>query len=243
MRPLERELRGLAADVAWPPAPDVTRAVAARLGAEPPATSRWWRRRPILAVALAALLAAVVATLAVPPARTAVLRWLGIGSVRIERVEELPATLPAGPLPGQQVSLTEARAAVSFDLLEPPPALGPPGRILLRRREGIVTYVWGTPSTPRLAVTQLPGGPAPWLVGKLIPPGTGVQRLSVGGKPAIWIDGPHEIAVLDPERDEPLLDRARLAGNTLLVDRGTVTLRLEGRFTLAQAQRLARAFS
>ena len=50
------------------------------------------RRRPSLrvGVALAVVLLALAVALAVPPARTAIFDWLGIGSARIELVDELP---------------------------------------------------------------------------------------------------------------------------------------------------------
>lgn len=249
MNGLERELRGLAAAVEWPPTPEIASAVSARVAGSAPPRAPWWRRREVLAVALATLAAAVVATLAVPPARTAVLRWLGIGSVRIVYVDDLPPAAELPPvallrtLPGTPVSPAVARRAVSFTLLDPPSSLGRPARLLLLRDPGIVTYVWGDPAAPRLTVTQLPGSPAPWLVGKLIPPGATVQELRQGGRRAVWISGaPHRIAVLDPRTAEPIYDSARLAGNTLLVDRGELTLRVEGDLTRAQALRIARAF-
>ena len=202
----------------------------------------WWRRRAALAVALVAIAAAVVATLAVPSARTAVLRWLGLGSVQIVHVDELPTVPATGTLPGRPVTLAEAQSAVPFDLLAPPAELGRPARILVLDERGIVTFVWGRPDAPRFTVTELPGGPAPWIVGKLIPPDGSVENLSVDGRPALWIVGEHEIAVLDPATGQPIFDTARLAGNTFLVDRGDVTLRLEGDITRAQAVEIARAF-
>ena len=51
------------------------------------------RRRPSFRVgaALAVVLLALAVALAVPPARTAIFDWLGIGSARIVLVDELPA--------------------------------------------------------------------------------------------------------------------------------------------------------
>ncbi len=242
MSAVERELRDLGGRLEWPPTPDVARAVAERIVATPRRTVPWWRRRAALAVALVAIAAAVVATLAVPSARTAVLRWLGLGSVQIVHVDELPTVPATGTLPGRPVTLAEAQSAVRFDLLAPPAALGRPDLILVLDEPGIVTFVWGDADAPRFTVTELPGEPAPWIVGKLIPPGSSVENLSVDGRPALWITGAHEIAVLDPARGEPIFDTARLAGNTLLVDRGALTLRLEGDITREQALELARDF-
>jgi hypothetical protein len=240
---LERELRSLGAAIAWPPTPDAATAVAARLAASPQATPRWWRRRRVLVVALAAVVAAVVATMAVPPARTAVLRWLGIGSVRVVEVDDLPPSATVRSFPGRPVTLAEARAAVPFQLLEPPTALGRPTQVLLFAGDRAVTIVWGSRSDPRLAVTQLPGGPAPWLLKKIVAPTSPVQQFGIDGRLALWIGGgPHEVAVVDPVTGKELQDASRLAGHTLLVDHGDVTLRIEGDLTRDRAVEIARSF-
>ena len=88
MPELERELRELR--VEWPDTPDLAAAVAvaAARGAGPGAARRRrWLDRPAwqLGVAVAAALIAVV--MAVPPARSAVLEFLGLRSVKIERRE------------------------------------------------------------------------------------------------------------------------------------------------------------
>ena len=88
MNGLERELAALSAAVEWPDAPDLAPTVAGRLAEPLPRASRL-ARRP-LAIAVAVVLAAVLAVLAVPPARTAILDWLGVGGARIVRVDELP---------------------------------------------------------------------------------------------------------------------------------------------------------
>lgn len=92
MTSLERELRDLGGAIEWPETPDVARLVAARVAA-PPERARHRR----LALLVAVVVAALLAVLAVPPARTAVLDWLGIGGARITVVDELPPvrTVPA----------------------------------------------------------------------------------------------------------------------------------------------------
>ena len=94
MSEIERALIQLGREVAIPAAPDVVPAVLARL--ESRRTGRPRRRRWVL-VAAAAALAALAATLAIPDARSALLRVLHIGGARIEFVEELPAVTPSPP--------------------------------------------------------------------------------------------------------------------------------------------------
>ena len=96
MSGLEHELTGLAAAIEWPEAPDVASRVAERLR-EPHA--RGVRRRALVLV-LALAVAATLAALAVPSARSAILDWLGIGGARISIVDELP------PVPVSYTHLT-----------------------------------------------------------------------------------------------------------------------------------------
>ena len=68
------------------------------------------------------ILLALAVALAVPPARTAIFDWLGIGSARIERVDELPPLPLNGSveLLGQRTTLADARARAGFPIASPP---------------------------------------------------------------------------------------------------------------------------
>ena len=243
MSPLERELVALAGDVEWPDAPDVAATVARAVREQPPA--RTWRLPRRLAVAIAVVLAAVLAVLAVPPARTAVFDWLGIGGARITRVDELPP-LPARrdfDVLGQRATLVAARAGAGFPLAEPPRDEPAPDEV--RLVPGMrVSYVWRKGDDVRLLVTQFPGRAGdPALLKKLAGQGTVVHRLEVDGDAAVWLEGgPHAVLFVAPDgtiRD----DQGWLAGNTLLVDREGVTLRVEGAVALDDAVEIVRAMS
>ena len=240
MTPLERELAALAPVVDWPESPDVAVRVA-RLAEGRPAPRR--RRRLALVAALIAV-AAVVATLAVPPARTAVLDWLGIGSARIELVDELPSLSPSPGLEilGDAVPLDEAESRAGFAVAAPP--TGEPRPDEVRVTPGLrVAYLWRDRDGVRLLVTQLPGRSAtePGLVKKLIGSGTSVDQFEVDGDAAVWIEGgPHVVLLAAPDgtiREE----NGWLAGNTLLVDRDGLTTRVEGALTRDQAVAIVRA--
>lgn len=243
MTGIERELRDVAATVSWPPTPDLAGAVGARLAAPERGAQPWWRRRRVVAVALAALVVAAAAAMAVPESRSAVLRWLGIGGVEVVRVDELPRVSQPGPLPGRPLSLAEVRRSVPYDLLSPPARLGPPDEIRLLEDLSVVTFVWRERGEPRLAVTQLPGTTERPLLQKLVGSGTRIEEFVDRGRPAIWLEGEgHDVLVLRPGSGGVYQDRARLAGNTLLVSRGELTLRVEGDLTRAQALEIARGF-
>src|SRR5256885_6254237 len=82
MTELERALVALGRDVEFPATPDVWAGVGERLH------RRRWLRPVVFAVALGVLTIGVA--LAVPPARSAILRFFHIGSATVERVETLP---------------------------------------------------------------------------------------------------------------------------------------------------------
>jgi hypothetical protein len=68
--------------------------------------------------------------------------------------------------------------------------------------------------------------------------GAAARLVRVGGAPGVWIDGPHELLVLD-RAGEVRVEPARLATKTLVWQRDGVTLRLEGDLTLPQALAVA----
>jgi hypothetical protein len=240
MTPLERELRALAGALDWPESPDLVSQVVARTVADPPRPRR--RRRIALAVAAVAL-ASLLAVLAVPPARTAILDWVGIGSARIIRVEELPALRPTPGLEilGDRVSLPTARARAGFPVAAPPPDEPPPDDV--RVAPGIrVTYVWREGSRVRLLVTQFPGDATdPRLVKKFVAAGTSIEEVEVDGRRGLWLEGgPHAVLFVTSDgtvRD----DLGWLAGNTLLVQEDGVTVRIEADVERDEALDLARA--
>jgi hypothetical protein len=247
---LERELREL--DVLWPQTPDVAAAVAERLAVAPaPRARRVWRPSwPAwqIGVAIGAALIAVV--MAVPPARSAILEWLGFASVRIERVERSvePPEFGSSLSLGERVSLAEARRRASFDLVVPE-ALGEPDAVYISPdpvgRTRVDFLYRPRPGLPRsgttgvgLLVTQFRGS-AGLMVEKTAGEGTKVERLRVGGDPAFFLSGVNHGFAYSGDR-EAAFEPARLAGDTLLVDRADgVLLRLESELSREAAVRIA----
>ena len=89
-----------------------------------------------------------------------------------------------------------------------------------------------------LLITQFRGEPTPEFLKKVTGAGL-VSFVEVGGEPGYWFSGePHFFTYQDARgtlRDE----RTRLAGNTLIWQRGDLTLRLEGNLSMAEAVRIA----
>jgi hypothetical protein len=222
---LERELRALAAEIEWPATPitvlPLTPVVATPRHASWLRHASWprhasWRRHAILALAAATL--AVAAAFAVPQSRGAILRFLRLGAVTVRFVDRLPAAqerpLSAGL--GPPVSAAEARAALGAPLLLPRLAAPPP----LHVRDGVVSLLFLERGEPVL-LSELRGSD-PVLLKKAVAGGSSVEGVRIGTESGLWLSGaPH--VYLFPGAPP------RLAGNVLLWQRGTLTLRLEGR--------------
>ncbi len=225
MAELERELRALGATVELPPEPDLVTAVRARL-AEPGRPRRFaWR--PV-AIAVAALAVALGIAFAVPPARSAILRFLGLQGVSVVRVEKLP---PVGSGPaafGERSSLPEAERLLGFRPVLP--ELSPPDAVYADLADGVLILLYGEPRA-RLRLTELRTQHG--LIQKLATVEQRIEQVRVNGGPGLWIEGPHVVV--------ELFRQPRLSGNVLLWEQGGLTLRLEGRLTKEEALGIARS--
>jgi len=234
MTDLERALTVLGDDVAFPPTPDLATTVGDRVPARLP--RRTPRRRWL--VAAAAVAAGVVVLLALPGPRSAIADLLGIGAVRVTIVDELPADVLLRDPTGVQVTVAEADEEIDFDLFvldEPPDAVylddSVPG--------GMVTLVYA--NDPAVFITQVAGTTDEGFLNKLVAGGTTITLVDVAGDPGFWIEGePHVIFVVD-RNGRVLEDAARLAGNTLALERDGLTIRIEGAASLAEALQVAMA--
>lgn len=217
---LEAALRQLGAELEFPPEPQVASRVAARI-----ATRR--RRRPWL-VALVAAGVAVAVALAVPPARSALLRFFGLKGATIERVEERPVfQQESNRKLGRPVSLAEARQRVDFVPLVP----GRFARVFYDADIPALTF-----DLSGVLLTEFRGEATPY-VQKFAGPGTDIEPTSVNGSLGYWLAGERHRVVFRDRLGRVLESRA--AGNVLLWEQGAVTLRLEGAPTKAEALRIA----
>lgn len=238
MNELEQQLIDLGSALEIPDAPDLVAAVVDRLPSRPVRrlhrpTLRPRRRSVVLGIALAVLLAGTAA--AIPPVRHAIERVFGINGAVVERVPALPATSGGTTLHlGRRIAVSDARHAASFMALLPPSGVGaayvandvPGGRISL--------------TSGGLLITEFRGTSRPFIL-KMIAVGTRVIHTEVGGQPAAYLEGaPHEVFFLD-SNGKPRTDEVRLAGNVLLWQRGSLTLRVEGARSLAEALAIARS--
>lgn len=186
---LEAALRELAADIAYPPTPDVRAGLSMRLAR--PVRNRWWPgpmpRALVLAVLATLLLAAVAAALV-----------LALPGLRITFVPELPIpTLGTRLALGEPAAVDTLRTRATFTP-QLPLALGTPDEAYVAAGGGVVTLIYAADaSLPEiggtgigLLVQQIDGVLDRGQVKKLVPEvGATVARVEVAGEPGFWIEG------------------------------------------------------
>ncbi len=248
MTELESALLQLGQGLAFPATPDVSARVLGRLDEPPPR-----RRRRALVVALAVLAVAIGAAMAVPQARTAILELFRLRGATVERVETLPRVPPATenaldlgrPLP-------EARPDVKIPEVLVPDELGPPDAAYADSESyGMrLTLVYepgdGVPESPYtgvgILISEFVGENATDFVEKMVAGGTDVEVLQVGPYPALWLEGGPHVVLFEGEGGV-FEDEGRLAGNTLLVQRNDVLVRIEGEISRERAIEIAESLN
>jgi hypothetical protein len=234
---LELQLRALGPAIDFPPTPDLRRGVRERLA------RRRFPRRRLVAIALAVLVVAVAGVLAVPSARSSILDWLGIGGVKFEFVDELPARPVTGEIDlGARLSLADAQERASFRIVVPPGELGKP-TLYLRDppRGGLVSFLYGTPEQARLIVSELRADYEPFLQ-KTIAQTRVTTPVEIDGETGYWLEGAHFVEYADAAGRFGGVP-ARLAQRVLLWSKGPVTFRLEGPLTQQQAIEIAESIT
>lgn len=254
---LERELLALRDEIAWSPTPDLAAAVSTRIAAEPRARARVaaaprtharagrgpaFRPVPALAAVLVALIACGILLAASPGVRATLRDWLGIGSVRITRVDRLPTVAPGRELDlGRRADTVAANRHLGSPIASVR-ALGKPDAIHLGEVDQAarvsLVYVARAGLPPGAAgvgaiLDQIQGEQLIY-VEKFVHSDVPISRVDVDGAPGYFIGGQHTVTLPDTLRP-------RMAGNTVIWVRDAVTYRLETALGKRTALALARS--
>ena len=230
MAELEQALVSLGHELELPPAPDLTGAVRARI-ARRRASRRW------LVVALAVLVVALGIAMAVPDARSAILRFFGIGSVKIERVDTLPPTREAPLTAGLGTPRTRAEAEqIAGFRMQLPAFKGAPPQRYFAVSNALIATVIRSGHTPVL-LTELKGEQT-WLFKKIVDPATKVEPIRVGDHDGLFLSGGRHVLMYQVSPEFVGQIPTRFAGNVLLWSDGRRTYRLEGEISRARAIQL-----
>jgi hypothetical protein len=252
--------------IAWPAAPDLRARVLARI-AEPRRTP-WWRGfaspRYGFAPAIITIALALLAVLAFSPearaTATDILRLRGVQIFRGPVPSPSPTRSPGSiqsptPFPlgvGVQVTLDEAKARAGFPVVVPTdPLLGAPDEVYLRTTSSgstAVSFVYiarpGIPTSTQAGVaaivTEFAGANVDeQFFGKVLDQTTTLEKLTVNGQPAFWIQGTPHFFFYNAGGGNIQQETLRLAGNTLIWTQGNLLLRLEAQVDKATALRIA----
>ena len=249
---LETTLRDIGARLDYPAPTAMAVAVEARLR-EP--RRRSWRGAFAPALVTAALFALVL-VVASPDARAAAGQFFHLRGIDIFPVPSVPATLPTPKIvfTGERMTLTEARARLSFAPLVPASGdLGSPDDVYVdsvgtsdrlslvyRRRDGIPVSAQAGVSA---LVVEVRGVLDETLIlGKAAAPGTSIEPVNVSGARGYWIEGAPHLFFYRDANGNAAQDTLRLAGNTLVWEQGGVTVRLEAQVSRDEALKLAATF-
>jgi hypothetical protein len=219
MTELERALVALGQELDYPATPELWPHVRDRL------QRRRWLRPAVFA--LAAVVLAIGIAMAVPPARSAILRFFHIGAATVERVETLP--------PAQQRPLVSGLGpALSHPTLKLPDGLS---ASRYYARPGLAAALLRYDGKPVL-LAELQGDQM-GLFKKFVEPDTKVEPVQLG-EFGLWITGGPHVLMWQFNYGEIHQTKTRLAGSVLLWLRNGVTYRLEGDLDKGQMLELAR---
>lgn len=226
---LERDLRELGGEIAWPATPafdlSFVRAPARRRILRP------------LALGLAVLVAALAGVLALSPgARSAFLEIFRLQGATVELVETLPEVRTQELDFGEPVTREEAERRVGFELAD----VGQPDAVFVLD-DRMATLVYGDPAKPRLVLSQLRGAIYDGFVKKVGSSGTTVEDVTVDGEPGLFVTGDEHVVMFVDELGDVTDERTYLAGTVLLWNRDGLLLRLEGDLSRDEALELARS--
>lgn len=241
MSKLEDMLVELGRSIREPRPPDLSARVASRLRQDAGRHQRRWRA----AVAVAMAAAALAAVLGVTSARTALFGIFHLGGVSVVRVNHLPPVPPSGPIaPGRELSFEQATALVGFPVYLPRKEQPPDHSFYFRADPpgGQLTLIYGSTKNPKVLITEFLGTGLHQTILKKAGPRTTVELTSVNGSRALWLGGATHLFSFTDGDGTTRSYRTRLAGNTLVWQRGRVTLRLEAKLDKREAIRLAESF-
>lgn len=232
---LDARLADLATALDAPTGERVAAAVLARLrtgdavvgsaGRRPAPVSRGARRWAVVAAAVAVAIAGAVAA-------PAVADWFGVRGIEIRPSERSTPTTKHAPAPigarldlGTAVpSLAAAEEAAGFAPVVPH-ALGSPDAIWVDRR-GAAPFISLAYDDGPLLIEFDATVADDAVISKMASPDTRVEQLRIHGEPAVWIDGIHDVAVRARDGSY-VFERLRLSDKVLLVQHGSLTIRIE----------------
>jgi hypothetical protein len=230
MTELERALVLLGRELDFPPEPDLVPRVRARVERR-----RSWSRP--LAFAAAVGVVAFGIAMAVPEARSAILRFFHIGAVTVERVETLPAARDRSLVAGLGSPLSRSAAEIRAHLAIKLPKFEGPPPTRYYAQPGVIATLLEYGGKPVLLAEMR--GDQMGLTKKFAGPDTKVEPVQLG-RFGLWLEGGKHVLMWQFGVGQLREIQTRLAGNVLIWVVGDRTFRLEGALAKGQMLKLAR---
>jgi hypothetical protein len=227
MTELERALVALGSELEFPVTPDLWGHVSERLH------RRRWLRPVVFAVALGAV--ALGVAMAVPPARSAILRFFHHGAATVERVETLPPAQQRPLVAGLGPALVREDAEMYAHMGIRLPKSANPQRFYAQ--PGLIATLIRFQGKPVL-LAELRGDQMS-LFKKFTASETRVEPVDLG-EFGLWIQGGPHVLMWQSNYGEIHRVKTRLAGNVLLWLKDGTTYRLEADLDKGQLRELAR---
>lgn len=247
----ENQLRSIAAEMEYPPTPDIAGRFTARIKST--FRPRLFPRK--LAWSLTVMLVLLSSLLLIPPARAAIIEFIQIGIVRLfpQPVEdvapdiqkpstatpnaELPSLIPLLNKISGETTLAGAQRTASYPLLLPthPEGIGVPDHVYVQESEGEITVLaWMDSQQPgrvEMSLHFIPAGH--WAINKMGP--TVIEETEVKGHRALWTQGSYPLIM-----SNGTIDFIRLIeGHVLIWTNGDITYRLETDLSVEEAVMVA----
>ena len=265
---LAAELADLGAHIAYPVTPELRGRVLARIS-EPTKTAWWRvfaSPRYGFAPALITLALVLISVLVLSPGARAtaadILRLRGVEIFRgpVLTPSPVPSRSPGAAVAptsspglglGTAIGIDEARARAGYPVLVPTdPLLGTADAVFIRDVGGSnqISFLYGVragipPSAEAgvaALVSELSGSVDEQFFGKVLDRNTTLEKVTIDGQPGFWIQGqPHFFFYTTRVPGQVQQETLRLAGNTLIWQRGALLVRLEAQVDKATALRIA----
>ena len=172
--------------------------------------------------------------MAVPDARSAILRFFHLGAATVEQVETLPQAQERPLVAGLGPAMSRRQAEIVGPSGSASPTRPAPTRFYAK--PGFVATVLKFHGKPVLLVEMRDDQTA--LAKKLTSPETRVEPADIGSN-GLWLEGGRHVLIWQFGGTAQQI-QTRLAGNVLLWLDGTTTYRLEGALHMGQMLQLAR---
>ena len=243
---LDERLRDLAAHVAFPPTPALSRSVINAVQAHRSRNQRVQRRLTIAFILVLVIVFTAIG--AIPAARHAVARWIDIPGIHLSWLDEDPPANIETEIRlglGNRTTIDETTSQAGFPVSLPADdRANEPDEIFYNSSPasspsfppGVVSFVYYAtnelPAVPGtdvgLLITEFEGDPSSIWANKSLMIDDNPRTVRVNGADGLWLPDTHLISIQPESAGDILTPATRSTGSVLIWNRDGITYRIEG---------------